>query len=59
MDWLQARPLQDLAATTIALTEIEVGLARMPESRQQFNLQAKFQAFVVRAGSGLRSSGSM
>src|SRR4051795_13201400 len=48
MAWLQAHPLQDLATTTITLAEIGVGLARMPESRRRFNLETKFQTFVVR-----------
>src|SRR4051812_32427281 len=48
MAWLRTQPPQELAATTITLAEIGVGLARLPESRRRFILETKFQAFVVR-----------
>src|SRR4051794_12036784 len=48
MDWLQAQAIQELATTTITLAEIGLGLARLPESRRRFNLEAKFQTFVAR-----------
>ena len=48
MAWLRLKPPQELATTTITLAEIGVGLARLPESRRRFTLEAKFQAFVSR-----------
>lgn len=35
-----------MANTTIAVVEVGVGLARMPESRRPLRLEAKFQPFV-------------
>ena len=46
--WLRTQPVVQLATTTITLAEVGVGLARLPESRRRFTLEAKFKAFVSR-----------
>ena len=56
LNWFRVQDTQDLAVTPITLAEINIGLARMPESRRRFNLQARLHAFVSR-GLGSRVFG--
>ncbi len=46
--WLRAQPVEALATTAITLAEIGYGLARLPDGRRRFELEASFQAFVDR-----------
>lgn len=46
--WLRAQPLEVLATTTITLAEIGYGLARLPDGRRRFELEANFQTLVTR-----------
>ncbi len=46
--WLRAQPVEALATTAITLAEIGYGLARLPDGRRRFELEASFQALVDR-----------
>ena len=46
--WLRAQPVEALATTTITLAEIGYGLARLPDGRRRFELEASFQTLVAR-----------
>lgn len=46
--WLRAQPVEALATTTITLAEIGYGLARLPDGRRRFELEASFQILVTR-----------
>ena len=46
--WLRAQPVEALATTTITLAEIGYGLARLPDGRRRFELEASFQTLVTR-----------
>jgi predicted nucleic acid-binding protein len=48
LDWLRARPVVDLATTTITLAEIRYGLARLRFGRRRRDLETKFNSFVSR-----------
>ena len=46
--WLRAQSVEALATTTITLAEIGYGLARLPDGRRRFELEASFQTLVTR-----------
>lgn len=46
--WLRAQSVEALATTTITLAEIGYGLARFPDGRRRFELEASFQMLVTR-----------
>ncbi len=48
LDWLRARPVIDMATTTINTAEIRYGFARLPFGARRSALDAKFHGFVVR-----------
>jgi predicted nucleic acid-binding protein len=45
---LGARPLAELATTTINLAEVRHGLARLPFGRRRHDLEMKFNSFALR-----------
>ena len=46
--WLRAQLVEALATTSITLAEISYGLARLPDGRRRFELEASFQTLVAR-----------
>jgi predicted nucleic acid-binding protein len=48
VDWLQARPIDDLATTAINIAEIRYGLARLGLGHRRADLEARFKNFVSR-----------
>jgi len=48
LTWLRARPLSDLATTSINIAEIRYGLARMSFGRRRSALETTFAALVSR-----------
>jgi toxin FitB len=50
--WLAARDPLELATTTIAIAEIQRGIARLPDGRRRKSLEQRFSAFVEEAFPG-------
>jgi toxin FitB len=48
LDWFRARPLREIATTTINVAEIRYGLARLPFGRRRRDLEIKFNSLASR-----------
>jgi predicted nucleic acid-binding protein len=48
LDWLEARPVSELATTTVNIAEVKFGLARLGNSRRRNELERRFSNFIAR-----------
>lgn len=48
LEWLRARPPQDLAIAAVSVAEIRYGLRRLPSGRRRDDLEARFATFLDR-----------
>ena len=46
--WLHAIPVSDLATTTVNVAEIRYGVARLPFGRRRYDLESRFNNYLVR-----------